>query len=376
MRSGIASVILSLLLPGIFPAAPALAQEDKEWGYDKGFFFRTSQFELKISTRSQFRYAYTMYDEGSATDDNGAFSIPRARLRLDGFAFHPWLRYKVQYDFMGQSDAGASPSRRNPDLRDLYFDITRNPLASVRMGQFKAPFGIQELTSSGDQQFVDRSIASDLFAPSRQQGAMLWGSGFEKTFGYEAGVFNGNGRNRNENDNTGYMYAARVHWDPNGEYKLSESSLDNPDKVNWTIGAAFLMTDTQATLEKDAEKLNQQTFEGFLGLKYRRLFVLADYYARNEEQAASAPDVDSTGILGQAGFFVVPGKIEVAVRYSRNDPDTGAARDTETETRIGFGYFFSKHDLKFQADYGQIKDEASDTDEKTDIFRAQFQIVF
>ena len=402
MRFRIATAVLGVLL-GTVLAVPARAQEEKEWGYNKGFFFRTSNFELKISTRTQFRYTHTMYDDLSATDDNGAFTIPRARLRLDGFAFHPWLKYKIQYDFTGQTynsvssitipgnftcdPAGTEPcteedqkvsvgSRTGPDLRDLYLDITRNPWASVRLGQFKVPFGIQEMTSSGDQEFVDRSIASAAFAPSRDQGVMLFGTSFGKTFGYEAGMFNGYSRNRNANDNTGYMYALRVHWDPNGEYKLAESAVDNPDKLNWTLGAAYLMTDTQASLAKDVEKLGQQSLEGFFGLKYRRLFALADYYARTQERAAGAADVDSTGILGQVGFFVVPGKLELALRYSRNDPNQDVDRDKETESRIGFGYYFSKHDLKVQADYGQVKNEASATDEKTDIFRAQFQIVF
>ena len=374
MRMRGASVLLGLVLAAT--AMPALAQDQNQWGYDKGLFFKTSKFELKISTRTQFRYTYTMTDDQSLTDDNGAFNLPRARLRLDGFAFYPWLKYKVQYDFTGQDDAGASPARKSPDLRDLYFDLARNPRATVRLGQFKAPFGLQELTSSGDQEFVDRSVASEAFAPSRQEGAMLWGTGFGKKFGYEAGVFNGNGRNRKTNDDTGYMYVARVHLDPGGEYKLSESAVDHPDKVNWTIGLSYMLNSTQASLLKTAEDLKQTTGEAFFGLKYKRLFALADYYSRTEEQAAGAPDVDSGGAIGQVGFFLVPGKIEVALRYSYFDENGDVVQNTEIEKRIGFGYYFSKHDLKFQADYGQVEDEASATDNKTDVFRAQLQIVF
>ena len=375
MRLCVTRAVLGSLMAFVL-VVPAQAQEEKEWGYNKGFYFRTSQFELKISTRTQFRYTYTMFDENSLTDDNGFFNLPRTRLRLDGFAYYPWLKYKVQYDFTGQVDAGATPSRRSPDLRDLYFDLAAKPWTSVRLGQFKAPLGIQEMTSSGDQEFVDRSVASEAFAPSRQQGAMLWGTSFEKAFGYELGVFNGNSRNRNQNDNTGYMYVARVHWDPNGEYKLSESSLDNPGTPNWTIGAAYMLNDTQADLLKTAEKLGQQTLEGFFGLKYKGLFVLADYYSRSQEQAGGLTDVDSDGAIAQVGYFFIPGKLEVALRWSQVDDNTDVQDEEETEERVGFVYFFSKHDLKLQADYGRIEDEASLTDEKTEVFRAQFQIVF
>jgi hypothetical protein len=378
-------LILALwLVPGM--ALEAVAQEEKEWGYNKGFFLRTPGFEMKISTRTQFRFTHTLFDDLSASEDRGEFTLPRTRLRLDGHAYYPWIRYKVQYDFTGQThttatsvtvpDDGAGAdtvslsNARGADLRDLYFDFTRSPWASVRLGQFKAPLGIQEMTSSGDQEFVDRSIASEAFAPSRQQGAMLFGVNFDKSFGYEVGLFNGNARNKFSNDNDGYMYVARIHFDPNGEYKLSETAVDNPDKINYTFGAAFLQNATDA-----AGELNDTTIEGFFALKYRRLFVLADYYQRAEEEAAG-PDTDADGYVAQVGCFLVPGKIETSLRYSEFDPDTDTDGDEREETRIGLGWFFSKHDLKFQADYGRVRNEASATDRDTGSFRAQLQIVF
>src|SRR5437867_2488783 len=285
MRMRTAVMIAGLLLAA--SVLPALAQDENTWGYDKGFFFHTPRFELKISTRTQFRYTYTMTDPNSLTDDNGFFNLPRTRLRLDGYAYYTWLKYKVQYDFTGQDDAGATPPRRSPDLRDLYFDLARNPRATVRLGQFKAPLGIQELTSSGEQEFVDRSIASERFAPSRQEGAMLWGTTFAKKFGYESGAFNGNARNHNANDNTGYMYVARVHFDPNGEYKLSEAAVDNPDKPNWTIGVAYMLNTTEQSLLKTAEHLQQTTGEGFeepLVLEAEEAFTCS----RRREKASSA----------------------------------------------------------------------------------------
>lgn len=385
MRLRMGAVVLGLGLAAV--AAPASAQDEKEWGYNKGFYFKTSQFEMKLSTRTQFRFTETLFDDLSASEDRGEFTLPRTRLRLDGYAYYPWLKYKVQYDFTGQTyttatsvtvpaDDGTNPNTVSlanalgSDLRDLYLDITRNPWASVRVGQFKAPFGIQEMTSSGDQEFVDRSIASAAFAPSRQQGAMLFGTSFGKKWGYEAGAFNGNGRNKLANDNDGFLYVARLHFDPNGEYRLSESAVDNPDKVNWTFGVAYMLNAADA-----AGDLTDSSIEGFVGLKYRRLYVLADYYARTEEEAAT-PDTDADGYVAQIGWFFVPGKLEVALRHSQFDPNTNIDDNSRNESRVGFGYYFSKHDLKFQADYGTVENEASATDKDTDFFRAQLQIVF
>ena len=376
MRSRLVAAVL-VFVAGEFLAVPTQAQEGKEWGYDKGFYFRTPQFELRISARTQFRYTFTDFSESSTNSDRGEFSIPTARLRLDGYAYYPWLKYKVQYDFTGQSYVVAtSPAverLRGPDLRDLYLDITRNPWTSVRLGQFKVPFGQQLLTSSGDQEFVDRSIASLLFATvegDRQVGAMLWGTSLKKMFGYEVGLFNGNTRNNLTNDNPGYLSAVRIHFDPSGEFKLSESAMDHPQALLYTVGAAFIHN------ARDAEaELARNSAEAFFSLKYKRLFVLADGYVRSVEQA-TAPDVDSEGTIGQVGYFLFPGKIEVALRYSQVDSNSDLPDTTSTESRIGFSWYFRKHDLKFQADYGRIEDESTSLDRDTDVFRAQLQIIF
>jgi phosphate-selective porin len=367
MRTRLVLAALAVILAPAL-AAPAAAEEGgtKEWGYNKGFYFKSDRFDLKISTRSQFRFTQTEFDDASASEDKGEFTIPRARLSFDGHAYYPWLTYKIQYDFVGRNITGTN----SPDLRDLYLDLAKNKAAAVRLGQFKAPFGIQELTSSGNQQFVDRSITSVEFAPSRQIGAMLHGATGKSKFGYEVGLFNGNGRNRPSNDNDGYMYAARVHFDPAGEYKLSESAVEHPSKTLWTIGAAFLSNATDAAADE-----TDNTLEGFFALKYKGLSVLANAYRRTEEQAVG-PDVDADGALAQVGYFFIPKKLEVAVRWAEFDPDTDVSGDTQTETRVGFGYFWSQHNLKFQADYGRIEDESSGTDEETNFFRAQFQIVF
>jgi phosphate-selective porin len=376
---------------------PAMAQattgggapEGFEWGYNKGFFFRNPNFELKISTRTQFRYTYRMLDTDATDRDNGAFNIPRARFRLDGYAWHPWFKYKLQYDFVGARDlcptggVGCDALLQRSDLRDLYFDVTKQPWYQVRMGQFKQPFGQQELTSSGDQQFVDRSIASTVFAPSREVGTMLYGLSFEKVFGYEVAVSNGNGRNHNADNNSGYRWSARIHWDPNGEYKLSESAVDHPQQVNYTLALAANHNNIEANLAETTELLGQGTAEAFFGLKWKNLSVSADYYKRREELPTTDIKSPSSGYIGQVGYFLTQ-KIELALRYSGVGRTLDNLETNGTEQRIGFNWFFEKHDLKFQADYGRTRFDgdaglisaSGATTGILDAFRAQLQVVF
>ena len=58
------------------------------------------------------------------------------------------------------------------------------------------PFGRQELTSSGSQQFVDRSLVSNEFAKGRDMGVQVWGLALATELDWRLGVFNGNGRTK------------------------------------------------------------------------------------------------------------------------------------------------------------------------------------
>jgi len=387
MRAVAAGALSGVLLLGIAGGAPAAAEEKgaKDWGYDKGFYFKADQFSMSLGARLQFRLTDTDPEGGAETRE---FRIRRAKFFASGHAYQPWIRYRVQANVVGQDvvnrvtvdedegdgelqdDEVTSSRSRGFDLEDFYVDFARSGLATVRVGQYKVPFGIQELTSSGSQQFVERSLASDSFAPGRDQGVVLLGSDKSKKFGYDVGFFNGNGRNRSANDNDDFEYVARVHFDPSGEYRLEESATGHPEKLLWTVGAGWLLNRTGAAADTDVTSL-----EGFFALQYKGLSVLADYYTRTTEPPAGS-DTDADGYVAQVGYFFVPKKFEVALRASELDPDTDAAGDTVTERRVALNYFVKAHRLKVQVDFGRLTTESVMGDADTDEARAQLQIIF
>ena len=65
----------------------------------------------------------------------------------------------------------------------------------------RSPFGRQEMTSSGSQQFVDRSLVSNEYARGRDIGVAVQGALWSNKLEYRFGVFNGNGLTRTINDN-------------------------------------------------------------------------------------------------------------------------------------------------------------------------------
>lgn len=112
-------------------------------------------------------------DGGISTQPEQGYSgnagFRRARLEVEGKAFHDWL-YKFQYDFTSSGIAGirdAYLAYKSPSLAILPF--TKDPLVFM-IGEMKEPFGLEELTSSKYIDFIERALPSDAFSPGRHVG--------------------------------------------------------------------------------------------------------------------------------------------------------------------------------------------------------------
>jgi hypothetical protein len=69
----------------------------------------------------------------------------------------------------------------------------------------------------------------------------------------------------------------------------------------------------------------------------------------------SGDDVDSNGFHAQVGFMVIPKTLELGLRYAMIEPDEDTDDADVSEARLVFGYFWHGHNLKFQADVGQVE---------------------
>ena len=167
-------------------------------------------------------------------------------------------------------------------------------MLQLKAGQFKAPFGRQELTSSGNQQFVDRSIASVLFAPARQLGLQIGGqfgtSQVPDMLTYAGGVFNGNGINRPANENDKYEYTGRVMFSPFGNVGYSESNLEHyafrvSFAVDYNNNNNFIVAPdgVVAGVDNTGEWGTDIAIKALGGL-----FLYGEYYWRNLETACGS----------------------------------------------------------------------------------------
>ena len=361
------------LIPAAFAADEAQPEPKTEVTVEptKGFVtFKSDDNSMTLGAWGQFRMTVDDREEFSADTDTAglgylkddgtsvAFSIPRLRFYMLGTVFKPWMRYKIEVE-LANLKTDATTNLNNGRLTDAYVEFAKSPYATLRVGQYKIPFGLQELTSDTRQEFVDRSIASAKFAPARDVGVMLSGLFFDKRLGYQAAAFNGAGQN-NPQDDQALVYAARVVYDPLGEYKLIEGASEDPQKNILHFGLAYRFGEVPRGLSSVGvfESPNDESALGFeAAWKYKRFYALGEYFLQTDSQTnpTVGPDIDANGFTLQFGVFVVPKFQELAVRYASVEPDEAVANATQTEMRLVYGYYWKSHNMKLQADLGEVK---------------------
>lgn len=112
--------------------------------------------------------------------------LRQVRPELSGFIYKDF-EFRVQLDFP------TGPAAISGTTQDVYAGWRYYPEISLRVGQFKEPFGQEETTPDRFLDFAERS-QGDKFTPQRDIGAEIYGTLVGGLFTYELGWFNGAGR--------------------------------------------------------------------------------------------------------------------------------------------------------------------------------------
>lgn len=153
--------------------------------WNEGYNLETAggDFKLNIGARAQLDWnvsqSGTGIQEAFGLDDvETGVGFRRARLSLAGTVYK-FIDYKFEYDFAGGQ----------PQFKDVYMGMKGVPgVQYVRVGHFKEPFSLEEITSDDFVTFQERGLPNAL-APSRNTGAMVMPVFFDKRMTYAAGGF-------------------------------------------------------------------------------------------------------------------------------------------------------------------------------------------
>src|SRR5688572_9531361 len=240
---------------------------------------------LTIGARPQFRWTVEDREQGDA-DTAGfgvgrpdgplsQFDVVRLRVSLSGGVYRPWLRYLFQFDFSRTGGEGASK------IKDAVLEIRPTGRSfRFQVGQFKAPFGLQQLNSSGRLQFVDRAITDAKFNPGREMGVMFGAATLERRLGFDVGAFNGSGESNRQN-NQSQLVVGRVFFEPFGAYTLAEVSSDAGERPGLHVAVAVrsgkgIRGRSAAGVIQGAD--NQRAYNAEFSLKARRYYATAEHF--------------------------------------------------------------------------------------------------
>jgi phosphate-selective porin OprO/OprP len=279
------------------------APTDLQAYWRDGLRFKTADdlFQLRIGGRMMFDWLWIGEDDdiksGIGEQEDGV-GFRRVRFYMAGSIYEN-VDYMLQLDFAGGGTA----------LRDAYIGLTDLPLGKLRMGQFKEPFSLEELTSSNYMTFVERALPN-AFAPSRNVGFMLHDVALDSRMTWAAGLFRDTDDTGFDMDDGGYNLTGRVTGLP--WYKDKGQSLLH-------LGAAYSYRNPDETLRYRARPETPMTDRfvdtgaiasdraNLLGLEAAWVagpVSLQTEYVRADTDRTGVSDVDFSAYYAQASYFL------------------------------------------------------------------------
>ena len=302
------------------------------------FEFPDNGFTSTINIVVQPRYEF--FDNDSSSN-RSSFSLERARLIFTGSALNKRFTYKIQT--MYDNDDGAAGEARLLD-GELKWWVTDT--FYTKLGFYKVPISHQFTVSGTKLQIPDRSVASNSFAVSRAQGVTVGGN--LEDFHWSAVLTNGESFNEGqdlEGFDTKHAGYASARYNIGGIDHYIISDMDQSEELGISIGAAYGI---ESNLEENGDQVDVDILSADILIKHQGASFAAEYF--NEQTDGAGLDIEDTGFYIQSGYFLTPGELELAARYSQVEYDTlnPNGLDTESDIAVSLNYFFWGQKLKAQ----------------------------
>jgi hypothetical protein len=365
---------------------------------------KDNSYSMKLGVRIQSLYVgeWNINDSSGIGSGQSQFMVRRARLKFDGHAYSPKLKYKIELGLSNRDISGASPQTSNSPrvIYDavLMWNFYKN--FSLWAGQAKLPGNRDRIVSSGSMQLVDRSLLNSNFNIDRDMGAQLRhhftiGENFvvKEIFS----VAQGEGRNVTDINRGGYQYTSRLELLPFGEFEskgdYTGGDLKREEKPKLAIAGTY-DANNRAVKDKSNQgnymvndmgyfETNINTIFADAMFKYKGFSLMVEYANRIAEQD-SILNSDNTktgktvkvgsGVNFQAGYLFKK-NWEVAARYTAIDFNKDiTGKELETQYTLGVSKYFVGHKLKVQSDISYLTVEKNPNTEL--MYRLQLEIHF
>ncbi len=346
---------------------------------------------------------------------SGGFILRRARLALKSQLWQDWYG-EIDLDFAEEATA----------VKDAYISY-RGFLGGngrIRVGNFRQPQGLEEVTTSRNLMFMERSQGTEPFVVGRRMGLEV--TGWQQNFRWSAAMFGADVEDFVKEANEQINFAARLNWTPiqdedsvlllgaSGALRkptfVGEADEDGErsvSKVKFNTRPETNVSDTKFVYAGLKDVKSFSTFGGEVAYKNKRFLVQGEYMGAAVSRYEDKKDISYGGGYGFVSLFltddthgydykdaefarVVPtsksGAWEVAARYSfvdMNDETAEEQHGKSTSITLGVNYYPNPN-VKLMLNYGIVdndeyavgKDEQYNGDYDFSYLQMRFQTAF
>ncbi len=351
---------LILVLAAAMCSATAVAQSSVDW----------KQELLSRITATGYMNVGWYYDNPNGEESN-SFTVKRAPLWIQARITPRWS-FRIMYNFA------------NTKLQELYTDyrVTNNGALSVRLGQFKHPFTMENPISGKVVDYIDSySLATQHLAAlggdplsgisaGRDLGLMIFGDFANGVINYQLAVMNGQGINTKDGNNnkdlvakldirpvkglrfvaTGYLgkghATSAVAWNPD------IAVGDNYTRDRYSVGVEY----------------KTQSSTGFVRREDRPISVRAEWMGGKDGKVGSRGGYLSTSIP-------VAGGLDAVACAETYDYSTKVDGWDHSKLTAGFQYWFYKL-CRVQVQYVRHFTGENISSKDYNSLQAQLQVAF
>ena len=344
--------------------------------------------EHKLFGRLQFDKTFVTNNNNLTLLDNS--KLRRGRIGMKGKFDQNWS-YKYEVDFAGNSTK----------FTDAYLKKSLGNKSSLKIGQYKEPFSLEELTSSRFITFLERAYING-FAPGRKIG-IGYNKSF-KNFNFYSGVFgdsigtnsttddetvSGTARlayytqykNKNvihlglalrasepTNDQTSYKFKPEASIETSSS-AISTSTISNANKVN-QLGLELATVSGPFSIQSEYIKTDIDRDSGNIDYALEGYYVQASMFLTNDKRNYNT----KSSSFGRVKPSNKKGAWEIAYRFSKVDSNYESLTKGNMENNSYGLNYYATNNVRLMANYIDVNvDQNSVYQDDTEIvaFRAQ-----
>ncbi len=391
---------------------PKVADDSMRVFWKDGLRFESADKRYKFKIGGRIHYDMAFFAPDDATKDavetetsaieDGA-EIRRSRIELSGEVADN-VDWAASYDFGG--------ARTN--LRNAYVGVKDTAIGNVRGGQYKEPYGLEQLTSSNNITFIERSLMNS-FVPAFNAGVMVFDQASEERLTWAIGAFRTGTDDGEVSKGEGeYAVTARVTglplYNQDGKHYVhlglglsQRSPIDDsvtfgakpeanlaPNYVSATIPAESLTLIgaeaawvsgplsvqgeyTMAAIDAPEGSSLEPDLAGY--------YLQASYFLTGETRAYNKAGGYIAGLKPDTNAFAKDGgngAWELGLRYSSIDlTDSGLDEGELSDVTVGVNWYLNPNTrLMFNYIAADLTPTDPGDDGQTDIFLVRWQIAF